>query len=90
MTYVVWLEYFAPTPVSKNVKSDEHEYGKKHIHGQQPTQADIDGLRTSLEVNVAAVYARYNTQNPGNQVNYPGNDNVWAGKIVKTKSKKGG
>lgn len=84
--FYVWLEYYAATPVSKNVKSDELKYADKHQHGVQPTQTQINSLQPSLAANVAAVYAAYNNKNPGAAIAVPSNATIAQGCQTKTRS----
>jgi hypothetical protein len=86
MKYYVWLEYYAATPVSKNVKSDELMYYDGHQHGVQPSQTQVNTLSQSLINEVLAVYATYNSAHVNNQVPPPAANVITADRTVKTRS----
>jgi tRNA U38,U39,U40 pseudouridine synthase TruA len=74
----VWLEYYFAA-AGKNCKSDELQYQKKHVHGAQPSQDQVDSLQGSLEAAVQSAASQKN-------VAYPGDAAVRAGRTVKTRS----
>jgi hypothetical protein len=74
----VWLEYYFAA-AAKNCKSDELCYQKKHVHGAQPSQTQINSLQPSLQDAVRSAATAAN-------VAYPGDATVLAGREVRTRS----
>ncbi|QBR70888.1 hypothetical protein CU048_05890 [Beijerinckiaceae bacterium] len=86
MKYYVWLEYYAASPVSKNVKSDELMYYDGHQHGVQPSQTQVNTLSQSLIGEVDSAYDTYNKAHVNNPASAPAPNVITADRTVKTRS----
>ena len=54
MAYYVWAQYYYPAPVNRNIASYEICYSKKHVHGLQPSNAQIAEVSADLLIKVTA------------------------------------
>lgn len=57
MAYYVWAQWYWPAPVFTTVRSDEICYGKKHVHGLQPTPAQVEAVIADLRARVEKIAA---------------------------------
>ncbi|CCH76996.1 hypothetical protein BN12_1570011 [Nostocoides japonicum T1-X7] len=54
MAVYVWAQYYYAAPVNRNISSYEICYGKKHVHGLQPTPQQIAEVSADLLNKVTA------------------------------------
>jgi hypothetical protein len=87
-SYYVWLEYYCPPPVAKNVKSSELKFADKHQHGAKPTQAQLNSLQPSLTMNVTDAYNKYNNAHLAAPQAVPAAVVITQGHSFKTRSEK--